>query len=149
MGTIWCVYLFFLLSILPLIEPSWTNVIMYISSTIIQLVALPAIMVGQQLLGQRGEDRAQQDHETIMAQFEETKELHNHIDEILSDVASDAKEIKALNILINEIIYDDLIGSKEIKAMHEKINNIVIDLQNNFEILQSDITKIEEKLKNK
>lgn len=75
-GTMTMVYLFLFWSILPLIYPPVQNVVFYTSSGVIQLVALPALMVGQLILGRKAEERAQQDHEAIMAELAEVKAMH-------------------------------------------------------------------------
>ena len=49
MSTMLCVFLFLVLSVTPLFWSASQNIIAYISSDIIQLVALPLIMVGQKL----------------------------------------------------------------------------------------------------
>ena len=65
----WCVYAFTILSLFPLIEPSTTNVVQYISSGVLQLVLLPAIMVGSAILNESAERRAQQDHEILLREL--------------------------------------------------------------------------------
>lgn len=66
MSTMTCVYLFLALSMIPLMVPAWTTIAMYISSTIIQLVALPLIMVGQGLMSEAQERRAAEDHQALI-----------------------------------------------------------------------------------
>ncbi|PAK56031.1 hypothetical protein B9J99_12040, partial [Staphylococcus capitis] len=56
-GSIWCVYAFFVFSLVPLIVPQWQNTLLYISNCI-QLVALPALMVGSAVLSQGADKRA-------------------------------------------------------------------------------------------
>jgi uncharacterized membrane protein len=124
MGTVWCVYLFFILSILPLVIPSWTTVVMYISTTIIQLVALPAIMVGQQLLGRNSELRAEQDHETILAEFSETKELHTNVNELLQNLVEEFAETKQIHENINVMITNEMTDSADIKELHAHMHRI-------------------------
>lgn len=65
MGSMTCVWLFFAWSLVPLMWPAMTALCMYVSSTVIQLVALPMIMVGQKLLSKHAERREQQDHVRI------------------------------------------------------------------------------------
>jgi len=90
MSTMWCVYAFFLLSLLPLISKDLETVVIYISSAIIQLVALPLIMVGQQKLSEAGEKRAADDHNTLIEELadvrlllDEHKEELAKLDEII------------------------------------------------------------------
>ncbi len=96
MATMWCAYFFLLWSILPIFWPQTQSVVFYVSGGIIQLVALSLIMVGQNVLGRAAEKRAQEDHDTIMAEFEtqrqELEELRR-----LHEVASE--ELMALKNL--------------------------------------------------
>ncbi len=48
-GSIWCVYLFTVFSLLPKVNASWQGPLLYISNCI-QLVALPALMVGNAVI---------------------------------------------------------------------------------------------------
>lgn len=66
MGTMWCVYLFAIWSLLPLMIESSTQLVFYVSSAIIQLIALPLIMVGQNVLSRKTEQRAEADHKAVM-----------------------------------------------------------------------------------
>lgn len=74
-GTMGCVYIFLMWCILPLIFPSVQNVVFYVSSGILQLVLLPLIMVGNNILSERAETRSEQDHKMIMEQFEIAKNM--------------------------------------------------------------------------
>jgi len=48
-GTMWCLYVFLVFSLLPIYAPHWEHIALYISNCI-QLVALPALMVGNSFL---------------------------------------------------------------------------------------------------
>ena len=74
-GTMWCVYAFTILSLFPLIVPSTTNVVQYISSGVLQLVLLPAIMVGSAILNESAERRAQQDHEILLQELQILRQI--------------------------------------------------------------------------
>ncbi len=74
-GTMAAVYVTLVWSLLPLVWPQTQTIVFYVSSGVIQLVALPAIMVGQIILGRKAEERAQQDHEAILAEFSTLKEM--------------------------------------------------------------------------
>ncbi len=80
-GSIWCVYAFTVFSLIPLLVPSAQNTLLYVSNCI-QLVALPALMVGSALLARSGEQRAAQDHDALV--------------EILADVREELLALKAL-----------------------------------------------------
>ena len=65
-GTMGCVYAFTLLVAVPLFFPATTNIIMFLSSSFLQLVLLPVIMVGQRLLTRDQDARAEQDHNALI-----------------------------------------------------------------------------------
>lgn len=78
-GSIWCVYAFFLFSLVPVLVPAWQNTLLYISNCI-QLVALPALMVGNAVLSRGADRRAAEDHQALL--------------EILSDVREELADLK-------------------------------------------------------
>ncbi|GAB6968109.1 hypothetical protein JCM25156A_21460 [Komagataeibacter kakiaceti JCM 25156] len=80
-GSIWCVYAFLVFSLIPLAAPAWQNTLLYISNCI-QLVALPALMVGNAVLSQGSDQRAAEDHAALI--------------EILNDVRAEVAELKAI-----------------------------------------------------
>ena len=71
MGTFWT---FLLLAFLPLLWPASLTAVQFLSSGVIQLVALPLLGVSSIILGRAAEARAKQDHEAIM---EEVQILRN------------------------------------------------------------------------
>ena len=73
MGTMWCAYAFLMLALLPLVVPSTETWVQYLSSALLQLVALPILAVGQTLLGRAAEARAIQDHAALMEILEEIR----------------------------------------------------------------------------
>ena len=80
MGTMWCAYTFFIMSIIPWIlqgiptDP--VTAIQYLSGAIIQLVSLPIIIVSSKILGKAAELRSQKDHVMIQKSFKELHEIH-------------------------------------------------------------------------
>ncbi|GBQ84178.1 hypothetical protein AA14337_2783 [Acetobacter malorum DSM 14337] len=78
-GSIWCVYVFFVFSLIPVLMPQWQNTLLYISNCI-QLVALPALMVGNAVLSRGADKRASEDHQALL--------------EILSDVREELADLK-------------------------------------------------------
>lgn len=89
MGTFWIFTVWAFLPLLPILK-DYKETILYISSGFIQLVALPLIMVGQEILGRSSEKRAQADHETLQDQFskiqilmEEIKDMHKDTHKLL------------------------------------------------------------------
>jgi len=75
-GTMWCVYAFAIFVMIPLLFPKIEPVIMYISSSFLQLVFLPLIMVGQNVINKKSERRAQSDHKMIMQALAEIKMIN-------------------------------------------------------------------------
>ena len=83
LGTMWCAYAFVLLCIAPALFPAQQNNILYLSNCF-QLIFLPLLMVGQNLMGRAAELRAQEDHDAIMAEFVIVKDLHAELRAILA-----------------------------------------------------------------
>ena len=75
LGTMWCTYVFALLVLIPVFVPRAEQVIMYISSSFLQLVCLPLLMVGQNVLSRKSEKRAEEDHKMIMKELRELRNL--------------------------------------------------------------------------
>ena len=92
-STMWCVYAFAILVAIPLFLPLISPIIQYVSSAFLQLTFLPLILVGQSLLSQKSEDRAEQDHLMIMSEFAEVKEMHAELTTILADMTIIKKNI--------------------------------------------------------
>nr|WP_298794654.1 hypothetical protein [uncultured Acetobacter sp.] len=78
-SSIWCVYVFLVFSLIPVLVPQWQNTLLYISNCI-QLVALPALMVGNAVLSRGSDKRATEDHQALL--------------EILSDVREELADLK-------------------------------------------------------
>lgn len=72
-GSIWCVYAFFLFSLIPILKPDWQGPLLYISNCI-QLVALPALMVGSAILARGSDQRAAEDHAALIEILNDVRE---------------------------------------------------------------------------
>lgn len=74
-GTMWMFYAFFVYGLLPLIPffAPFQSQIFYWSGWV-QLWALPLLMVGQNVMGRSAELRAQETHDTVMAELSIVKE---------------------------------------------------------------------------
>ena len=97
MSTMWCVYVFAILSLTPLLYADSITFVQYVSGSIIQLISLPLIMVGQELLGRTAEARAIKDHHTIQKSFAELKQMHEENKaemQKLSDILNSINELK-------------------------------------------------------
>ncbi len=80
-GSIWCVYAFTVFSLIPFLAPGDQNTLLYISNCI-QLVALPALMVGGGILARGSDERAANDHAALV--------------EILNDVREELETLKSM-----------------------------------------------------
>ena len=84
-GTMWCAYAFLILDLLMLPPVINANSVMvwvtYIAQTVLQLVLLPIIMVGQNVIQSQNESKADTDHKTLTylatLQDEQMQELKN------------------------------------------------------------------------
>lgn len=75
-ATMTCVYAFTIWALLPLVDPNLQSIVFYVSGGILQLVLLPLIMVGSDIISRNTEVRAAEDHTAIMAELAEIKEIH-------------------------------------------------------------------------
>jgi len=101
-GTMWCAYLFFILDLFmlpPVIQAhSVMTWVTYIAQTVLQLVLLPIIMVGQNVIQSQNEAKANTDHKTLTylatLQDEQMQELKNQTDILLrlEEIAKERKE---------------------------------------------------------
>lgn len=78
MSTIWCVYLFLFWSPLPSLDKGLEQFVFYVSGGIIQLVALPLIMLGQKIEAKAAERRAENDHRAIREIHLDVKRIMDH-----------------------------------------------------------------------
>jgi len=84
-GTMWCAYVFFIIDLLmlpPVIKSHSVIVwVTYIAQTVLQLVLLPVIMVGQNVIQVQNEAKAETDHKTLTylaeLQDDQMQELKN------------------------------------------------------------------------
>ncbi|MCX6559934.1 MAG: hypothetical protein NTZ26_05405 [Candidatus Aminicenantes bacterium] len=84
-GTMWCAYAFLLIDLLmlpPVIKSGSIMIwVTYIAQTVLQLVLLPIIMVGQNVIQSQNEAKADTDHTTLTylatLQDEQMQELKN------------------------------------------------------------------------
>ena len=86
-GSMTCAYLFCCLSLYGLSRVDMHNpfqIVSWISQTFLQLVLLSIIMLGQNLKAEASEHRAIEDHNTILKEFKEIKQIHVELQEALS-----------------------------------------------------------------
>lgn len=90
-GTMWCAYAFVILDLFmlpPVIKAASIMVwVTYIAQTVLQLVLLPIIMVGQNVIQAQNESKADTDHKTLTylatLQDEQMDELKNQTEILL------------------------------------------------------------------
>jgi len=110
-GSMWTAHTLLVMALAPLLFPELTTIIMYISTTIIQLVALSWIMVGNNVLSEKAEKRAEEDHLKILEQFkmaskqrDETQNIISNIAKILTTEQSEDDENKQIISKLEEIL---------------------------------------------
>jgi hypothetical protein len=85
-GTMWCAYIFACIALISLpdaIHGGIATSVSWVAQTFLQLVLLSVIMVGQDVQSQKTEKRSQEDHDTLMAEFQEIKDIHTELTIIL------------------------------------------------------------------
>lgn len=98
-GTMYCAYLFAALALVALpaaiAQGSSTVLINWLSSNFLQLVLLPVIIVGQNVISAAQDARARADHETLSAIYELSKQQIRILEgqnEILAHLRTRAQE---------------------------------------------------------
>lgn len=98
-GTMWCAYAFLILDLFmlpPVIKAASIMVwVTYIAQTVLQLVLLPIIMVGQNVIQEQNETKADSDHKTLtylatlqdeqMDELKNQSEMLNKLEELLKN----------------------------------------------------------------
>lgn len=84
-GTMSCAYLFLAWGLLPLLLPSMEDTISYITQSVVQLVLLPLIMVGQSVMNRASDARASDTHNRITDLMEVIGEVREEL-EILKEI---------------------------------------------------------------
>ena len=83
-GTMWCAYGFAALALVALpqaIHDGLLPLVQWVSQTFIQLVMLSIIMVGQNVLGEASDKRAEATYKDAEATFHEAREIQKHLKE--------------------------------------------------------------------
>ncbi|MBS1709765.1 MAG: hypothetical protein JSS65_13720 [Armatimonadetes bacterium] len=84
-GTMWCAYFFTGLALVALPDAiksgNMITIVQWVSQTFIQLVMLSVIMVGQNILGQAADKRAEMTYKDAEATFHEACEIQKHLKE--------------------------------------------------------------------
>jgi hypothetical protein len=81
-GTMWCAYIFAILALLVVpqaIQGGMLSFVQWVSQTFIQLVMLSVIMVGQNIMGQAADTRAEMTYQDADATFHEAQQIQAHL----------------------------------------------------------------------
>ena len=76
LGSSACVYLFFLFPLIPLLWPATLDVVQFVSSGVLQLVALPVLAVAAGIEGMRTRAQAREQHDAMIEMMREIREMH-------------------------------------------------------------------------
>ena len=111
-GTMWTAYAFAVLAIiglfaiLGLLSPIVALLIAWISQTFLQLVLLPVIMVGQNVLGRKSELQADESYATTMKTFADIEAVMKHLNEQDEKIFELEQLIKAQTDSILSLVQD-------------------------------------------
>lgn len=102
-GTMWTAYMFAVLAIiglfaiLGLLSPIVALLVAWVSQTFIQLVLLPIIMVGQNVLGRKAELQSEEQYNTTINTYHDIEQIMEHLS------AQDAELLKQSHMLFHMI----------------------------------------------
>lgn len=91
-GTMWCAYIFTCLALFALpsaIKQGTYFVVVWMSSSFLQLVLLPIIIVGQNIQAAAADKRSEDTYKDAEAVLKEAEEIQNHLlaqDKAISDI---------------------------------------------------------------
>jgi uncharacterized membrane protein len=91
-GTMWCAYLFTVIALFALpsaIKQGTYFIVVWLSSSFLQLVLLPIIIVGQNIQATAADKRAEDTYKDAEAVLKEAEEIQKHLlaqDQVISDI---------------------------------------------------------------
>jgi hypothetical protein len=88
-GSMWMAYGFVAFCFLPVAVPSGMAVALYVSNCA-QLVALPLLAVGQNVLGRAAERRADETHDAVMEELGLLRDAHEGLAQLVTGRGADA-----------------------------------------------------------
>ena len=109
-GTMWTAYSFAVLAIiglfaiLGLLTPIVALLVAWLSQTFIQLVLLPIIMVGQNVLGHHAELLAEEQYNTTKKTYADIESIMKHLDDQDALILEIVQKLEAQNDLILKIV---------------------------------------------
>ena len=107
-SNMWTAYLFLIISLVSLPAAIASHdaftIVSWISQSFLQLILLPIIMVGQNLLSKSSEQRAIEDHDSII-------EILNEVKILLNEETQEEKNIILLKNQVNELCKNSITSS--------------------------------------
>lgn len=101
-GTMWCAYLFGIIALIALPSAissgSVLEIVIWLSSSFLQLVLLPIIIVGQNIQAAAADARAEATYKDAAAVLEEAKQIQLHLqaqDERIADILAHLEHLLA------------------------------------------------------
>ncbi len=100
-GTMWAAYLFTVLALLALpsaIHQGVYYVVVWLSSSFLQLVLLPVIIVGQNIQAAAADKRSEETYKDAEAVLRESEEIQHHLeaqDAAITQIVSDLARLRA------------------------------------------------------
>ncbi|HQT99475.1 MAG TPA: DUF1003 domain-containing protein [Acidimicrobiales bacterium] len=100
-GTMWCAYAFTVLALFALpsaIKQGTYYVIVWLSSSFLQLVLLPVIIVGQNIQATAADKRSEDTYKDAEAVLQEAEEIQKHLlaqDQAISDIVERLERLTA------------------------------------------------------
>ncbi|HVA53549.1 MAG TPA: DUF1003 domain-containing protein [Acidimicrobiales bacterium] len=91
-GTMWCAYFFTVLALLALpsaIKQGTYYIVVWLSSSFLQLVLLPIIIVGQNIQAAAADKRSEETYKDAEAVLKESEEIQKHLlaqDEVITGI---------------------------------------------------------------
>ena len=101
-GTMWCAYIFTVLALFALpdaIKQGTYYIIVWLSSSFLQLVLLPVIIVGQNIQATASDKRAEETFKDAEAVLKEAEEIQKHLlaqDEVITGIMTRLEALSAL-----------------------------------------------------
>ncbi len=98
-GTMWCAYVFTIIALFALpsaIKQGTYFVVVWLSSSFLQLVLLPIIIVGQNIQAAAADKRAEDTYKDAEAVLKEAEEIQKHLlaqDEAITDIVARLEKI--------------------------------------------------------
>ncbi len=98
-GTMWCAYAFTILALFALpsaIKQGTYFIVVWLSSSFLQLVLLPIIIVGQNIQAAAADKRSEDTYKDAEAVLRESEEIQKHLlaqDEVISSIVERLEEL--------------------------------------------------------